>query len=169
MRSKEQTPMTEQPLPLITFYQGWETYQRSLVETIAPLSSAQLAFPAASHHWTIGMLVQHMVANRVLWFQLWMGEGSPELAPIMRWDPGEGVEPPALEAAELVAGLETTWSLIQHCLARWTAADLDQTFQRRGGLVSRQWIIWHVIEHDLHHGGELFLTCGVHGLPVPDL
>ena len=34
--------MTEQPLPLITFYQGWETYQQSLVETIAPLSSEQL-------------------------------------------------------------------------------------------------------------------------------
>ena len=30
-------------------------------------------------------------------------------------------------------------------------------------------IIWHVIEHDLHHLGELFLTCGMHGLPVPDL
>jgi hypothetical protein len=21
--------------------------------------------------------------------------------------------------------------------------------------LSRQWVIWHVIEHDLHHGGEL--------------
>src|SRR5947209_7219367 len=45
--------MTEQPLPLITFYQGWETYQHSLVEIIAPLSSEQLAFPAASLQWTI--------------------------------------------------------------------------------------------------------------------
>ena len=73
--------MTEQPLPLITFYKGWETYQQSLVETIAPLSPEQLAFPAASHHWTIGMVAQHMVANRVWWFQMWMGEGSPDLAP----------------------------------------------------------------------------------------
>src|SRR5262250_437855 len=128
MRSKEQTPMTEQPLPLITFYQGWETYQQSLVETIAPLSSEQLAFPAASHQWTIGMLAQHMVANRVWWFQLWMGEGSPELAPIMRWDPGEGVEPPALEAAELVAGLESTWGMIAQALGRWTPADLGHVF-----------------------------------------
>ncbi len=24
----------------------------------------------------------------------------------------------------------------------------DQTY-------TRQWVIWHLIEHDLHHGGEL--------------
>ncbi len=27
--------MTEQTLPLITFYKGWQTYQQSLLETIA--------------------------------------------------------------------------------------------------------------------------------------
>jgi hypothetical protein len=46
MRSKEQTDMTEQAFPLIMFYKGWETYQQSLVETIAPLSPEQLALPA---------------------------------------------------------------------------------------------------------------------------
>ena len=91
--------MTEHPLPLITFYKGWETYQHSLVETIAPLSSEHLALPASSHHWTIRMVIQHMVANRFWWFQVWMGEGSPDLAPIAHWDPGEVVEPPALKAA----------------------------------------------------------------------
>ena len=70
--------MTEHPLPLITFYTERETYQHSLIETIAPLSSEHLAFPDASHHWTIGMVVQHMVTNRVWWFQVWMGEGSPD-------------------------------------------------------------------------------------------
>ena len=74
--------MTEQPLPLITFYQGWKTYQRMLVEMIAPLSPEHLAFPIAAHQRTIGMVAQHMIANRVWWFQVWMGEGSPDLAPI---------------------------------------------------------------------------------------
>ncbi|HEX4716084.1 MAG TPA: DinB family protein [Ktedonobacteraceae bacterium] len=30
--------------------------------------------------------------------------------------------------------------------------------------MTRQWIIWHVIEHDLHHGGEISLILGTHGL-----
>jgi hypothetical protein len=42
--------MTEQMFPLITFYQGWKTWQQSLVEIIAPLSPEQLAFSASPHH-----------------------------------------------------------------------------------------------------------------------
>jgi uncharacterized damage-inducible protein DinB len=159
---------------LITFYKGWETYQQSLVETIVPLSREHLAFPAASHQWTIGMLAQHIVANRVWWFQVWMGEGSPDLAPIAHWDPDDEVEPPALEAAALVIGLASTWRMIADSLAVWTPADLGQMFQPPAALrederdnfspVSRQWIIWHVLEHEIHHGGELSLALGGYGL-----
>jgi uncharacterized damage-inducible protein DinB len=166
--------MTEQAFPLITFYKGWETYQQSLVETIAPLSPAQLALPAASHHWTIGMVAQHIVANRVWWFQVWMGEGSPDLAPIAHWDPADEEEQPALEASELVAGLEATWHMIAEALGRWTPADLGHVFPPPASLReeersmfgerTRQWIIWHVLEHEIHHGGELSLALGGSGL-----
>ena len=163
--------MTEQALPLITFYKGWESYQHYLVETIAPLSSEQLALPAASHHWTIGMLAQHKVANRVWWFQVWMGEGSPDLAPIAHWDEEEQ---PTLDAAELVAGLEATWRMIAEALARWTPADLGHVFPPPASLTEEdrswfgeltlQWIVWHVLEHEIHHGGELSLALGGYGL-----
>lgn len=166
--------MTEQALPLITFYQGWGGYQRSLVAMISPLSPAQLALPAAAHHWTIGMVAQHLVANRVWWFQVWMGEGSPDLAPIAHWDPADPVAQPALEAAALVAGLEATWRMMQEALTRWTAADLGRVFPPPAALraeerenfppFTRQWIIWHVLEHEIHHGGELSVALGGHGL-----
>ena len=166
--------MTEQTLPLITFYQGWQTYQQSLLETIAPLSSEQLALPVAPHHWTIGMVAQHMVANRVWWFQVWMGEGSPDLAPIAHWDPADKEEQPALESAELVAGLKSTWGMIAEALAHWTHADLGHVFSPPASLseeeksvfgeLTRQWIIWHVLEHEIHHGGELSLALGGYGL-----
>ncbi len=54
-------------------------------------------------------------------------------------------------------------------LARWTPADLDAAFATRHGERTRQWVIWHVIEHDIHHGGELSLTLGAHGVNAPDL
>ena len=158
--------MTTADTSLARFYQGWETYQGYLTNAIAPLTSEQLALRAASNLRSIGILAAHIIAARVVWFHAVMGEGPTDLMPLRKWDE---YDPIRQNTAELVAGLETTWGLIQQCLARWTSADFDQTFQRRDGLVSRQWIIWHVIEHDLHHGGELLLTCGVHGLPVPDL
>ncbi len=158
--------MTTTDTSLARFYQGWETYQGYLTNAIAPLTSEQLTLRAASNLRSIGILAAHIIAARVVWFHAVMGEGPADLMPMRTWD---DYDPIRQNAAELIAGLEATWSLIQECLARWTAADLDRTFQRRDGLVSRQWIIWHVIEHDLHHGGELFLTCGMHGLPVADL
>lgn len=163
--------MIEQALPLTTFYQGWALYQRNLIKIIAPLSSEQLAMRAAPHHWTIDRLARHIVGNRVWWFQVWMGEGSPDLAPIAHWDADQ--QPPR-SAAELVAGLEATWQMIQDALARWTPADLERVFPLPPSLseeersifqpYTRQWIIWHVLEHEIHHGGELSLALGMHNL-----
>ena len=174
MRNGEHAYMTEQSLQLMTFYKGWATYQRSLVEMIVPLSSEQLAFPAGSHQWSIGMVAQHVISNRVWWFQLWMGEGNADLAPILQWDPGDGVQPPTVGAADLAAALEATWGMIAGALGRWTAADLGHVFspptvlseaeQHAFGELTRQWIIWHVLEHEIHHGGELSLALGTYGL-----
>lgn len=166
--------MTEQPLPLMTFYQGWKTYQRMLVEMIAPLSPQHLALPMASHQRTIGMVAQHLIANRVWWFQVWMGEGSSDLAPIAHWDPSDEAYQPVPDAATLVSGLESTWIMIEEALSRWAHLDLGQIFQPPSALrederdlfppFSRQWIIWHTFEHEIHHGGELSLALGEIGL-----
>jgi uncharacterized damage-inducible protein DinB len=160
--------MTDQTLSLITFYQGWETYQQSLVESIAPLSSEQLALPVAAHHWSIGLLLNHIIGSRVFWFQRWLGEGDPSLVP---WDDNQQA---VRETAELVAGLNDTWHMIADALARWTPADLEQQFPTPAFLSeaereffppqTRQWIIWHVLEHEIHHGGELSLALGGLGL-----
>ncbi len=155
------------PLPLQA---GWERYQGLLVGAVAPLSAADLALRAAPSLWPVGRLAAHIVATRVGWFQGWMGEGDPALAALDPWD-AEGAPPRT--AAELVDGLEATWRMMRDCLERWTPEMLDDPFtrERPRGIVTRTrgWIIWHVIEHDLHHGGELALTLGMHGLVAPDL
>ena len=165
----------QQTLSLETCYAGWRAFQKNLVAMLAPLSPEQLALPAGSHHWPIGLVAQHLAANRVWWFQLWMGQGSPELASIAHWDPADPVEQAPLDAPALVAGLDASWRMIADALARWTPADLAQTFQppaamseaERAGWrpLSRQWIIWHVLEHEILHAGELSLALGGYGLP----
>jgi uncharacterized damage-inducible protein DinB len=76
-------------------------------------------------------------------------------------------------AQELVNGLAATWQAMQVALAHFTPADLAQmvTGERKGRTFAyrRGWVIWHVIEHDLHHGGEIGYSLGVHGLRAPDL
>ena len=168
--------MTEQESPLATFYKpGWELYQQALVQTIASLSSEQLSLPVAPDQRSIGELLDHMLGARFNWFHLWMGEGDPNLD----WNDDQGNDEPAVDkAASLVAMFEKSWHVISSAMTRWTPADLEQlitppashqAWLRNQGFEeepphTRQWIAWHVMEHEIHHGGELSLALGIHGL-----
>ena len=64
--------------------------------------------------------------------------------------------------------------MIQDALQRWTIADLDEIFHETDEngeeeTFTRQWVIWHLIEHDVHHGGEISFILGMHGLAAIDL
>jgi uncharacterized damage-inducible protein DinB len=120
--------MTEQRLSLLPFYTGWGRYQQHLVAAIAPLTGEQLALRNTPQGWSIGMYATHIVANRAWWFHARMGEGGDDVASLDLWALGvcEADVDPGHPAAELVAGLETTWRLIETTLARLTPADLEQ-------------------------------------------
>lgn len=120
--------MTAQQLTLLPFYAGWGTYNQRLVAAIAPLSGEQLALRLTPQHWSIGMYATHIVADRAWWFHARMGEGSDDLTSLELWALGvcEADVDPCHTAAELVAGLEKTWQMIEQTLARLTPADLEQ-------------------------------------------
>ena|SRR2546426_11487350 len=157
-------------LPLTAVYKGWEVYQQKLVRVVAPLTAEQLELRAAPDLRSIGMLIAHIIAARADWFHVVMGKGEPELEQIAHWDE-DRADPRRGE--ELVQGLEVTWQMVWECLGRWTTAELEDEYTPEHGgrtyTLTRQWVIWHVIEHDLHHGGELGISLGMHGLAAPDL
>lgn len=148
---------------------GWSTYQNHLVKAIEPLTAEQLELRISPNLRSIGSLAKHIVCTRAAWLYGLMGEGGPDIATIAGWE-HDGDVPPT---AELVRGLNVTFQAWQGCLARWTPEDLEYIFRgERGGRpyeLSRQWVIWHVIEHDLHHGGELSFSLGAHGLAAIDI
>ena len=157
-------------MTLTPFYKGWDQYQQCLVEAIAPLTDEQLALRAALSQRPIWLLAAHIIGSRVSSFQDSRGEGDSALAALESWDANGA---PPRTAAELVQGLEATWQMIQDCLDRWTPANLADTFIEQQGeqtySYTRQRIIWGILKHDLHHGGELFLTLGMHDLPTPEV
>jgi uncharacterized damage-inducible protein DinB len=162
--------MTEQETSLVTFYKGWDVYQRHLIKAIAPLSADQLALRAAPHLRSIGEIATHIIGARTRWFHNLMGEGGEDIASLTTWD-RQGM--PVRTAAELVEALNISWQLVESCLTRWQVADLEQTYTDSDDdepeILTRQWVIWHLIEHDVHHGGEISLTLGMYGLEAPDL
>ncbi len=153
--------MAEQQIALLPLYHGWDTYQGLLLKAIEPLSLDQLSLRAAPHLRSIGENAAHIVGARAGWLYYTLEKGDEQMVAL--------ADQPTRSAAELVKGLQVTWQVIQDALSNWTIADLaaivhdtdengaDQTY-------TRQWVIWHLIEHDLHHGGELSFTLGMHDL-----
>jgi uncharacterized damage-inducible protein DinB len=160
--------MAEDTTTLTTFYTSWKTYQDHLIETLATLTPSQLALRAAPGLRSLGEIVVHIIGCRRVWFTGFLGEdGGADVRASARWDEPEASVP---SAAELAAVLDRTWQVMADCLARWRPADMQQTFadERNGKHVelSRAQVVWHVLEHDLHHGGEVSLTLGLHGIPA---
>src|SRR3954447_13847598 len=115
--------MAEDQATLQTLYAGWDEYQRQITAAIAPLSSEQLELRAAPHLRPIWVLAAHIIAARVSWFHRFLGEGDPDVAPLITWD-DDGQ--PMRSASELVGGLERSWQLVQESIKHWTPADLAQ-------------------------------------------
>ena len=160
--------MAEDSFTLTTFYTCWKEYQDRIKGALAPLNASQLELRVAPHLRSIGEIALHIVACRAGWFIDCLGEdGDEEMKMYIGWDEtGAPVRP----AAEIARGLDRTWQFMADCLARWSPADMHQTFPDdwNGERVelSRAWVVWHVMEHDLHHGGELSHTFGMHEIPA---
>jgi uncharacterized damage-inducible protein DinB len=162
--------MAEQRATLQVFYDSWQEYMDMVKAAILPLTGEQLALRAAPHERSVGEIVRHIVKARVDWFHGFMGEESEEIAPYVDWGAvSEGSPLPS--AAELVEGLDTSWRFMADLLNKWDTADMQHTFPFEVDGYhydnSRSWVTWHILEHDLIHGGEVSLTLGMHGLAAP--
>jgi len=177
--------MADDNFTATTFYSSWKSYQDNLQEELAQLTPEQLVLRAGPGMRSVGEIVLHIIGCRVYWFTEYLHEdGGDAMKPYASWNQvalgtpyanwdavGQALGTSAPTAAELAQGLASTWAMMAECLARWSPAEIRQTFpdvDETGAPVevSRAWVVWHVLEHDLHHGGEVSVTLGVHGIPA---
>ncbi len=147
-----------------SIHDGWHNYHTVMIRAIEPLDSDQLALRAAPNLRSVEEIAAHVVGARARWFHAVMAEGGDEFKAFAGWD-RRGAK--TRSADELVGGLEATWKGMQDAIGRWSPEDWRTTWPGQAGepeVLTRQWIIWHLIEHDLHHGGEISITLGAHGV-----
>lgn len=167
------------------FYEGWANHQRLLLAMVHDLTPEQLGLRPGPGLWAVWQLAGHIAGARAYWFHDVLGEGDPGVRDMFRVasttvpdlpleDAGwEDDEDNPRGAGELDEGLTRSWTMIEGCLRRWTPDDLALEFTRRRRTgtqtVTRAWVLWHLMEHDVHHTGEISLILGSHGLPGLDL
>jgi len=149
---------------------GWSAYQDQLITALARLDAEQLELRATPGLRSIRENATHVVSVRANWFHQALEVGDEAFAAFGAWQLPDA---PPRTAEELVTGLRETWRVMTEALAGWSSADLAATVEgvRRGQPFSlvRGWVVWHVMEHDLHHGGEISYALGMYSLPGVDI
>jgi uncharacterized damage-inducible protein DinB len=165
---------------LQTFYRGWADYQRLLLDRLRTLTPDEVRLRTGLEMWAVWQLAAHMAGARIYWLHDVLGEGDADVRDMFRMEtttvPGLPLEDAGWEddenhprdAGELIEALSRTWAVLEECLKRWNRDDLAVEFQRTRPTgtttLSRLWVLWHLLEHDLHHTGEISQILGSHGI-----
>jgi len=152
-------------------YDGWDGYHRSIVNAIAPLTAEQLAFRCTAEMRSVGELALHIADGRVDWFRRMGAPLSAELWAEIEARPLNSKL--IADPSELCSWLNKTWDMVSQTLAQWTVDDLVVTYnhpyQGKVYAVSRQWTIWRIMAHDIHHGGQLSELLAMQGIHPVEL
>lgn len=157
------------------FFKGWELTNQGLIAALEHLTPEQLQLPVGSPSWPIWASASHVAGMRVFWLCHVFKEPGAETAPFS--DPsGMGWEDDLAHprhADELVGALESSWGIVERCLATWTPETLGHEARRTRGdevqIHTRQSVLIRMITHDAYHCGEISLALGSHGLGAVDL
>jgi uncharacterized damage-inducible protein DinB len=167
---------------LAAVFDGWDGYNQSIIHAIESLTAEQLDWRPSALHRPAGDLVRHIALGRLEWFMRMDAPGSQALAEqISEWEVDEDGNRHIVEssidittqAAELVGWLAATGEMVAQTLVDWTVSDLATRFRYRfNGQrydIPCQWVIFRILAHDIHHGGELSLLLGMQGIEAFEL
>jgi uncharacterized damage-inducible protein DinB len=161
---------------LAQIFEGWDGYQTSLLHAVTPLTSEQLSWRPAPERRSVGELVRHISLGRIAWFSRIAAPGIENVQQrVPRWytddDGSRHVAEESVacnETSVLEEWLSLSWQPIQRALAEWTVDDLSESYPHRfqgiDYLISRQWTLFRILAHDIHHGGQLALMLAMLGV-----
>ena len=160
---------------------GWNGYQTSLVHAVESLTETQLLWRPAPSRRSVGELVRHIGLGRITWLSRIAAPGVHEIGSrIPQWYvDGDGARHvveervPCDQASVLVEWLALSWQPIDRLLNEWSVDDLFETYPHRfcgiDYAISRQWTLWRIMSHDIHHGGQLAMMLGMQGIAAFEL
>ena len=141
----------------------WAQVREDLMRALDGLADEQLDFMPRDGLWSLGTVARHIASAEEGWFRHCVTRDLGE------W--------PADFTAQDYPTVEAIKSLLTEVHARTEAyletidaGELERVVDMPWGTkLSLRWIIWHVLEHEIHHRGEIFLMLGLMGMEAPDI
>jgi len=147
-----------------TIFTHWKQVRQGLLEALDKLTDEQLQFKPHPSLWSLAETVRHIAEAENGWFRHVV---THELD---SWD--EANFDPSADASlvnlkELLAGVHSYTENL--CLSGGDAFLSRQIDLAWGGRMSVEDVVWHVLEHEIHHRGEVYLMLGMLGIEAPDV
>ena len=144
-------------MELARVFSHWDQVRVDLLTTIDQFDDSELIFTPFDSSWSVGQIMLHICSAEAGWFNYVIGQELPD------WPVFE------LENYPTRRSIKTLLVDIHHQtnakLTNWNLDDLDRPIELpwNNHKLSLSWIIWHVLEHEIHHRGELSLVLGILG------
>lgn len=134
----------------------WEQVRAGLLATIDKFSVEELSFVPFSGSWPVGQIMLHIADCEDNWLH---GVVRHEIEPWIFYDLTDYPTKAAIKEM-LNRARRRTITFLDNL----DENDLDRGYKTPDGQAfSLRWIIWHVLEHEIHHRGELSLVLGILG------
>jgi uncharacterized damage-inducible protein DinB len=144
-------------------FDHWDDVRRGLMLGLERFTEVDLTFrPAQVYERTVGDIALHIAEAEAGWFHFAMrGEYAV-------WPMFTRQEYPTWD--DIIGLLKAVHDKTLAWLESLDEDDLDLTFTAPwGDEYSYRAIIWHVLEHEIHHRGELYLCLGLLGREAPEI
>jgi uncharacterized damage-inducible protein DinB len=140
----------------------WRVVRRGLLEALDRLTDQQLGFMPHERLWSLGTVARHIANAEEGWFRH-IATGELEA-----WPPFVIEGEATVESVKNL--LAETHRRTEEYLTTLDATELDRTIEAPWGAgLSQRWIIWHVLEHEIHHRAEIYLMLGMMGMEAPEV
>ncbi|HNS51626.1 MAG TPA: DinB family protein [Anaerolineae bacterium] len=142
---------------LDALFAHWRQVDADLRVMMGLFGEEDLAYTPFPGSWSVGQILLHIADAEEGWFRFVATREYDQWPGDLRLE-----EYPNLEA--IGALLDGVHARTEAYLATLELADLDRVIDAgTAGRYRLGWIIWHVLEHTIHHRGELSLILGLLG------
>ena len=142
-------------------FKHWNEVRKGLIEALDKLTNAQLDFVPRQGLWSLRETMVHIAGTEQGWLRYYSAN---------RWHENEpkAGDYPTIESLKALLAQEHAITEAQF------TADPEAAMERVcplpwGAQVTMGWVVWHVIEHEIHHRGEIYLMLGLMGMEAPDV
>ncbi len=139
----------------------WNDVRAGLLEALDKLTDVQLNFTPRPGLWSLRETVVHIAGTEEGWLRYY-AENCWHKDPV-----GAAAYPTVASLKELLAQTHAATEAQFAVNAQAILAEVRPL--PWGSQTTMSWIVWHVLEHEIHHRGEVYLMLGLMGIEAPDV